>query len=128
MKIVHTMIRVGNLEKSLDFYTRIMGMKILKKTDYPQGKFTLVFVGFSEDKDAAAIELTYNYGVEKYTLGNAFGHIAIAVDNVVKACAEIKERGGNITYGPAEMGGGGTSIIAFVEDPDGYEIELVTKK
>ncbi len=127
MRILHTMLRVVDLEKSLAFYTEILGMKLLRHSDYPDGKFTLAFVGYGSEADGAVIELTHNWGVEKYEQGNAFGHVAIAVPDAYKACAEIKQRGGKVVRDAGAMKHGNT-VIAFVEDPDGYKIELVQKK
>lgn len=126
MRILHTMLRVGNLEKSLDFYCNVLGMKLLRKKDYPDGKFTLAFVGYGEESDSTVIELTYNWGVENYTLGDAFGHIAIGVDDIYATCEEIKAKGGKITREPGPMKHG-TTVIAFVEDPNGYKIELIQR-
>jgi lactoylglutathione lyase len=127
MRILHTMLRVGDLEKSLRFYTEVLGMRQLRRNDYPDGKFTLAFVGYGEESDAAVLELTYNWGVEKYELGNAYGHVAIAVEDASRACAEVKRRGGKVVReaGPMKHG---TTVIAFVEDPDGYKIELIQRK
>lgn len=127
MRILHTMLRVGNLERSLIFYTEVLGMHLLRQKDYPDGKFTLAFVGYQDEADGAAIELTYNYGVERYDIGNAFGHIAIEVDDAYAACVLVKQRGGKVTReaGPMKHG---TTVIAFVEDPDGYKIELIQRK
>lgn len=127
MRILHTMLRVGDLEKSLAFYTGILGMKLLRRTDYPDGKFTLAFVGFGEEASGAVIELTHNWGVEKYEPGNAFGHIAIEVEDAYAACEEIKQRGGKVVREAGPMKHGST-VIAFVEDPDGYRLELIQKK
>lgn len=126
MRVLHTMLRVGDLERSLRFYTEVLGMKLLRRKDYPDGKFTLAFVGYGPESAQAVIELTYNWGTEKYELGNAFGHIAIEVDDAYAACEEIKRRGGSVVReaGPMKHG---TSVIAFVEDPDGYKIELIQK-
>ena len=126
MRILHTMLRVGNLERSLKFYTGVLGMKVLRRTDYPDGKFTLAFVGYGAESDGAVIELTHNWGVENYDLGNAYGHIAIAVEDAHKACSEVKRLGGKVTReaGPMKHG---TTVIAFVEDPDGYKIEFVQR-
>ncbi|MGB8516741.1 MAG: lactoylglutathione lyase [Gallionella sp.] len=126
MRILHTMLRVVDLEKSLAFYTEILGMKLLRRNDYPDGKFTLAFVGYGSETDGAVIELTHNWGVEKYELGNAFGHIAIEVPDAYAACAEIKQRGGKVVREAGAMKHGNT-VIAFVEDPDGYKIELIQK-
>ena len=127
MRILHTMIRVTNLEKSIHFYTQILGMKLLRQKDYPEGKFTLAFVGFHEEPKGAVIELTYNWDTHEYNLGNAFGHIAIAVDDVYAACDRIRAAGGVISREPGPMKHG-TSILAFVKDPDGYSIELLEDK
>jgi len=126
MRLLHTMIRVGSLERSIRFYTDILGMKLLRKKDYPDGKFTLAFVGYGPETEHAVVELTYNWGTEKYDLGNAFGHIALEVDDVYKACEDIKKRGGKVTREAGPMKHGST-VIAFVEDPDGYKIELIQK-
>ncbi|MDH2918623.1 MAG: lactoylglutathione lyase [Sideroxydans sp.] len=127
MRILHTMLRVVDLEKSLAFYTEILGMKLLRRSDYPDGKFTLAFVGYGSEADGAVIELTHNWGVESYQLGNAFGHIAIEVADAYAACAEIKQRGGKVVRDAGAMKHGNT-VIAFVEDPDGYKIELIQQK
>ena len=126
MRMLHTMLRVGDLEKSLRFYTEVLGMRLLRRKDYPEGKFTLAFVGYGEEADTAVLELTHNWGVEKYELGNAYGHIAVAVDDAYKACEEVKRRGGKVTReaGPMKHG---TTVIAFIEDPDGYKIELIER-
>lgn len=124
MRLLHTMIRVGDLEKSLRFYTEVLGMKLLRRKDYPDGKFTLAFVGYGDESEHAVIELTYNWGVDKYELGNAFGHIAIGVKDIYKTCEEIKRRGGKVVREPGPMKHGAT-VIAFVEDPDGYRLELI---
>ncbi|MFC0711798.1 lactoylglutathione lyase [Azorhizophilus paspali] len=124
MRLLHTMIRVSDLEKSIDFYTRILGMSLLRKHDYPEGKFTLAFVGYGKEEENSVIELTYNWGVNGYEMGNAFGHIAIAVDDAYKACDDIKQNGGNVIREAGPMMHG-TTIIAFVTDPDGYKIELI---
>ena len=127
MRILHTMLRVGDLDRSLRFYTEVLGMRLLRKNDYPEGKFTLAFVGYGDESDSAVLELTYNWGVDKYELGTAYGHVAIAVDDAYKACAEVKRRGGKVTReaGPMKHG---TTVIAFVEDPDAYKIELIQRK
>jgi len=127
MRILHTMLRVGDLERSLRFYTEVLGMHLLRRKDYPEGKFTLAFVGYGDETDTAVIELTYNWGVDKYELGNAFGHIAVAVDDAYKACEEVRRRGGKVTReaGPMKHG---TTVIAFIEDPDAYKIELIERK
>jgi lactoylglutathione lyase len=127
MRILHTMLRVADLEKSLAFYTGVLGMELLRRTDYPDGKFTLAFVGFDGGTNSAEIELTHNWGVEKYELGNAFGHIAVEVADAYAACEKIKQRGGRVTREAGPMKHGST-VIAFAEDPDGYKIELIQKK
>jgi len=127
MRLLHTMLRVGDLERSLDFYTGVLGMRLLRRKDYPEGKFTLAFVSYQEEADGAAIELTHNWGVEAYDIGTGFGHIALEVDDAYAACADIKSRGGKVTREAGPMKGG-TTVIAFVEDPDGYKIELIQKK
>lgn len=127
MRILHTMLRVGNLQKSIAFYTQTLGMKLLRQEDYPEGKFTLAFVGFGEEADTAVIELTYNYGVESYDIGTAFGHIAIGCDDVYATCEAIRAAGGKIVREPGPMKHG-TTILAFVEDSDGYKIELLGVK
>jgi lactoylglutathione lyase len=120
------MIRVGNLDASIAFYTEVLGMHVIRKSDFPEGKFTNVFVGYGAESEGAVIELTYNYGVEKYDIGTGFGHVAIAVPDAYAACAEIKRRGGVVTReaGPMKHG---TTVIAFVQDPDGYKIELIQR-
>lgn len=127
MRILHTMIRVGDLDRSIKFYTEVLGMQVISHSDYPEGKFTNVFVGYGSKEDGAVIELTYNYGVESYDLGTGFGHIAVSVPDAYAACAEIKRRGGVVTReaGPMKHG---TTVIAFACDPDGYKIELIEKK
>ena len=124
MQLLHTMLRVGNLEESLKFYTEVLGMKLLRQKEYPDGKFTLAFVGYGDDSDHTVLELTYNWGVEKYSLGDAYGHIAIGVDDIYGTCNEIKARGGKVSREPGPMKHGST-VIAFVEDPDGYKVELI---
>jgi len=124
MKILHTMLRVGDLERSLAFYTGMLGMRLLRKKDYPGGKFTLAFVGYGDESETAVIELTYNWETSSYSPGNAFGHIAIGVDDINGVCKSIKAAGGNVIREPGPMKHGST-IIAFVEDPDGYQIELI---
>jgi lactoylglutathione lyase len=125
--MLHTMIRTGDLDRSIDFYTTVLGMKLLRRKDYLEGKFTLAFVGYGDERENSVIELTYNWGVDRYELGNAFGHIAIEVDDVRAACAEIEKRGGKIVR-PAGPMNAGTTIIAFAADPDGYMIELIGRK
>lgn len=124
MKMLHTMLRVGDLEKSLKFYCEVLGMKLLRRKDYPEGKFTLAFVGYGDEKDNTVIELTYNWGTDKYDLGNAYGHIALGVKDIYGTCAEITLKGGKVTRPPGAMKHG-TTVIAFVEDPDGYKVELI---
>jgi len=127
MRLLHTMIRVGDLQRSIDFYTGVLGMKLLRRKDYPEGKFTLAFVGYGDEKDHAVIELTHNWDTRSYDLGNGFGHIALAVPDAYKACEDVAAKGGKVTRpaGPMKFGG---SVIAFVEDPDGYKIELIQAK
>ncbi len=127
MRILHTMLRVTDLERSLAFYTGVLGMQLLRRTDYPEGKFTLAFVGYGDEAHGAVIELTHNWGVEKYEPGNAFGHIAIEVPDAYAACDAIRQRGGRVVREAGPMKHGST-VIAFVEDPDGYKIELIQKK
>ena len=127
MRLLHTMLRVGNLDTSIEFYTRVLGMKLLRRKDYPDGEFTLAFVGYGDEADNTVIELTYNWGTDRYDLGAGFGHIAIEVDDVYAAAEEVKQRGGKIIREAGPMNAG-TTIIAFIEDPDGYQIELLGKK
>jgi lactoylglutathione lyase len=127
MRILHTMLRVTNLEKSLAFYTDVLGMKLLRRKDYPAGKFTLAFIGYQDEADGAAIELTYNWDVTAYEQGNAYGHIAIEVDDAYKACESVKLKGGKVIREAGPMQGS-TTILAFIEDPDGYKIEFIQKK
>ena len=126
MRMLHTMLRVGDLDRSVKFYTEVLGMKLLRTTDRPDQKYSLAFVGYDDETRTAVLELTYNYGADKYDLGNAYGHVALAVANAAKACEEVKRRGGKVTReaGPVK---GGTTVIAFVEDPDGYKIELIER-
>ena len=126
MRILHTMLRVGNMERSVKFYTEVMGMKLLRTTDRPEQKYALAFVGYGAEDAHAVIELTYNYGVENYDLGNAFGHLAIEVPDAYAACKTVKTKGGVVSReaGPVK---GGSTVIAFVEDPDGYKIELIQR-
>ncbi len=127
-KFLHTMIRVNNLEQSIVFYRDTMGMKLYRKNDYPDGRFTLAFLGYGEkEEDQGVVELTYNWDTSKYTLGNAFGHMAFSVENIYETCEKIKQNGGNITREPGKMKFGET-VIAFIEDPNGYKIELIQKK
>ena len=127
MRILHTMLRVGNLEHSIEFYTTVLGMKLLRQKDYPDGKFTLAFVGYGPESENSVIELTYNWDTDNYDLGSGYGHIALEVDDVYQACDDIRQRGGKIIREAGPMNAG-TTIIAFVEDPDGYPIELIGKK
>jgi lactoylglutathione lyase len=127
MRVLHTMLRVGDLERSIRFYTEVLGMHLLRRHDYPDGKFTLAFVGYGPESEQAVIELTYNYGVDRYDLGAGYGHIALEVENATAACTEIRQRGGKIVREAGPMKHGKT-IIAFVEDPDGYRIELIQNK
>ena len=127
MRMLHTMLRVGNLERSVKFYTEVLGMKLLRTTDRPEQKYTLAFVGYDTEDRAAVLELTYNYGTDRYDLGTAYGHVALEMPDVAKACAAVKAKGGRVTReaGPVK---GGSTVIAFVEDPDGYKIEFIEKK
>jgi len=120
------MLRVGDLDRSLRFYTEVLKMKLLRRREFPEGKFTLAFLGYGDEATTAVVELTYNWGVDKYELGNGYGHIAIAVEDAYQACADIKQRGGKVTREAGPMKGG-TAVIAFVEDPDGYKIELIQR-
>jgi lactoylglutathione lyase len=126
MRILHTMLRVGDLDRSIAFYTEVLGMKLLRRRDYPDGKFTLAFVGYGEESEGAVIELTHNWDTTSYEIGNGFGHVALAVGNAAQACADVKARGGKVTReaGPMKHG---TTVIAFIEDPDGYKIELIER-
>lgn len=124
MRILHTMLRVGNLERSLHFYTQILGMKLLRKQDFPEGRFTLAFVGYADESEQAVLELTHNWDSERYDLGTGYGHIAIGVDDVYRTCDNIRVAGGTIVREPGPMKHG-TTVLAFVEDPDGYKIELL---
>ena len=127
MRILHTMLRVGDLDRALRFYTEVLGMRLLRRTDYPEGRFTLAFVGYQDEAAGAVLELTHNWGVAHYDNGTGYGHIAVEVDDARAACAEIRRRGGTVTReaGPMKHS---TTVIAFVEDPDGYKIELIQKK
>jgi lactoylglutathione lyase len=126
MRILHTMLRVGDLQRSVRFYTEVLGMKLLRTTERPEQKYSLAFVGYDTEERSAVIELTYNYGVERYEMGSAFGHIAIGVPDVAGACAKVRGAGGKVTREPGPVKGGG-SVIAFVEDPDGYKIEFIER-
>ncbi len=127
MRILHTMLRVGDLDRSIDFYTNVLGMKLLRRNDYPDGKFTLAFVGYGPESEGAVLELTHNWDTTAYDLGTGYGHVALEVADAYAACAEVKQRGGKVTReaGPMKHG---TTVIAFVEDPDGYKIEFIQKK
>jgi lactoylglutathione lyase len=125
--MLHTMLRVGDLQRSLDFYTQVLGMKFLRQSDYPEGRFTNAFVGYDDESKTAVLELTHNWDTKTYDLGNGYGHVAIEVDDAYKTCAEVKKRGGKVTREPGPMKHG-TTVIAFVEDPDGYKIEFVQRK
>ncbi|MDQ2147806.1 lactoylglutathione lyase [Alcaligenaceae bacterium C4P045] len=127
MRLLHTMLRVGDLDKSIAFYTDVLGMRVLRRSDYPEGKFTLAFVGYEEESTGAVIELTHNWDTDKYDLGSGYGHIALEVDDAYAACERVKQQGGNVVReaGPMKHG---TTVIAFIEDPDGYKIEFIQKK
>ena len=127
MRMLHTMLRVGDMQRSVNFYTKVLGMKLLRTTDRPEQKYSLAFVGYDDEERSAVLELTYNYGVERYELGTAFGHIAIGVPDVVKACERVRAGGGKVTREPGPVKGG-SSVIAFVEDPDGYKIEFIERR
>ena len=126
MRLLHTMLRVGDLQRSIDFYTRLLGMKHLRTTDRPEQKYSLAFVGYGSNPEHAEIELTYNYGIDHYDMGTAFGHLALGVTDVYSTCEKIRAGGGNITREPGPVKGGNT-VIAFVTDPDGYKIELIER-
>lgn len=125
-RFLHTMIRVGDLDRSIDFYTRLLGMKLLRRTDYPEGRFTLAFVGYGDEAANTVIELTHNWDTASYDLGGGFGHLALGVGDIYKACAELEAAGAKIVRAPGPMKHGST-VIAFVEDPDGYKVELIQK-
>lgn len=127
MRILHTMLRVGDLDRSIAFYTEVLEMKLLRRKDYPDGKFTLAFVGHQDEADGAVLELTHNWGVDHYEIGSGYGHVAIEVDDAAVACERVKQRGGKVTREAGPMKHGST-VIAFVEDPDGYKIEFIQKK
>lgn len=126
MRMLHTMLRVGDLERSIAFYTQVLGMTLLRRKDYPEGKFTLAFVGYGDEADHTVLELTYNWGVDQYELGTAYGHIALEVDDAYQACADVAAKGGKVVR-PAGPMQHGTTVLAFVEDPDGYKIEFIQK-
>ena len=127
MRILHTMLRVGDLPRAVDFYTRVLGMRVIRTTDRPEQKYRLAFVGYGDESSGAVLELTYNYDVSSYEIGTGFGHIAIEVDDAAASCAAVRAAGGNVTReaGPVK---GGTTVIAFVQDPDGYKIELIERR
>ncbi|MCL2930532.1 MAG: lactoylglutathione lyase [Trichodesmium sp. St16_bin4-tuft] len=127
MRLLHTMLRVNNLEKSIEFYCDVLGMKLLRQKDYPGGEFTLAFVGYGNELNHTVLELTYNWGTDKYDLGNAYGHIALGVDDIYSTCEKIKAQGGKVTREPGPMKHGST-VIAFIEDPNGYKVELIELK
>ena len=127
MRILHTMLRVGDLQRSIDFYTKVLGMKLLRTSDNPEYKYTLAFVGYGNNPDHAELELTYNYGETQYEMGSAYGHIAISADDIYATCDSVRNNGGNITREPGPVKGGST-VIAFITDPDGYKVELIERK
>jgi lactoylglutathione lyase len=127
MRLLHTMLRVGNLDESIRFYCEILGMQLLRRKDYPSGEFTLAFIGYGDEADNTVIELTYNWGKTAYDLGDAYGHIALGVDDIHATCAAIKAQGGKVSREPGPMKHG-TTVIAFIEDPDGYKVELIQLK
>ena len=127
MRILHTMLRVSDLNHSIQFYTEVLGMRLLRRQEYPKGEYTLAYVGYGEEKDSSVIEFTYNWGVSEYELGDAFGHISIEVDDVYAAAERIRKQGGKVVREPGPMNAG-TTVVAFFEDPDGYQIELIAKK
>ena len=127
MRILHTMLRVGDLKRSIDFYIGVLGMKLLRQSDYPDGRFTLAFVGYGDESEEAVLELTHNWDTSKYELGSGYGHVAIEVDDAYQACEEVRKRGGKVTREAGPMKHGKT-VIAFVEDPDGYKIEFIQRK
>jgi lactoylglutathione lyase len=127
MRILHTMLRVGDLQRSIDFYTKVLGMKLLRTSENPEYKYTLAFLGYGSNPEHAELELTYNWGVDKYDMGNAYGHLAVSAEDIYAACDSVRASGGNITREPGPVKGG-TSVIAFVTDPDGYKIELIERK
>lgn len=127
MRLLHTMIRVGDLQRSIDFYTQVLGMRLLRKSDYPSGRFTNAFVGYDDESRAAVLELTHNWDTKSYDMGSGFGHVAVEVEDAYKACDAVRQRGGKVSREPGPMKHG-TTVIAFVEDPDGYKIEFVQRK
>jgi lactoylglutathione lyase len=127
MRILHTMLRVGDLQRSIDFYTTVLGMKLLRTSDNPAYKYKLAFLGYGSNPEHAELELTYNYGVDSYDMGSAYGHIAISADDIYKVCDQVRAKGGNITREPGPVKGGST-VIAFITDPDGYKVELIERK
>lgn len=126
MRILHTMLRVGDLQRSIDFYTKVLGMKLLRTSDNPEYKYSLAFLGYGSNPDHAELELTYNWGTDSYDLGNAYGHIAISAENIYTTCDQVRAAGGNITREPGPVKGGST-VIAFITDPDGYKVELIER-
>jgi lactoylglutathione lyase len=126
MRILHTMLRVGDLQRSIDFYTKVLGMKLLRTSENPEYKYTLAFVGYGNNPDHAELELTYNWGTDKYEMGTAYGHIAISTENIYQTCDQVRAAGGNITREPGPVKGGST-VIAFITDPDGYKVELIER-
>lgn len=126
MRFLHTMLRVGDMQRSVDFYTRVMGMQLLRTTDRPEQKYSLAFVGYGSNPEQAELELTYNYGVDRYEMGGAYGHVALGVEDIYAFCEQVRSRGGNITREPGPVKGGNT-LIAFITDPDGYKIELIQR-
>jgi len=127
MRTLHTMLRVGDLQRSIDFYTTVLGMKLLRKSENPEYKYTLAFVGYGNNPDHAELELTYNWGTDSYDMGTAYGHIAISADDIYATCDAVRQAGGNITREPGPVKGGST-VIAFITDPDGYKVELIERK
>jgi lactoylglutathione lyase len=127
MRILHTMLRVGDLQRSIDFYTNVLGMKLLRTSDNPEYKYKLAFLGYGSNPDHAELELTYNYGVDSYDMGTAYGHIAISAEDIYGTCDSVRAAGGNITREPGPVKGG-TTVIAFITDPDGYKVELIERK
>jgi len=126
MRLLHTMLRVGDLQRSIDFYTKVLGMKLLRTSENPEYKYSLAFVGYGNNPDHAELELTYNWGTDKYDMGSAYGHIAISAEDIYKTCEQVRAAGGNITREPGPVKGG-TTVIAFITDPDGYKVELIER-